>query len=89
MSKLQEKVTAHLIEKFDDYTAYHGGNPDQLVFEATEFFNNRNFTADVVDVIICATANALEICMKIYRRSPAGNIHIYELGNNTAARLFT
>ena len=87
MSKLQEKVTAHLIEKFDDYTAYHGGNPDQLVFEATEFFNNRNFTADVVDVIICATANALEICMKIYRRSPAGNIQIYELGNNTAARV--
>ena len=87
MSKIQEKVTANLSVKFHDYTAYHGGNPDQVMFEDAELFNNRNVTVDIVDVIICTTANILGICRKIFRHRPAGNIQIYERGNNTAVRV--
>ena len=41
LKKLQEIVTEHLIENFNKYTEWHGGNAGQLVYEATEFFNDR------------------------------------------------
>ena len=44
------------------------------MYEATEFFNDRNFTTDVVDILVHATADALQLRMKIFTRSPAGNI---------------
>ena len=81
LKKLQEIVTEHLIENFSKYTEWHGSSADQLVYEATEFFNDRNFTADIVDIIVQATGDALDICMKIFRRSPAGNIQVVESGN--------
>ena len=74
LKKLQEIVTEHLIENFTNYTEWHWSSADQLFYEATEFFNDRNFTADIVDIIVQATGDALDICMKIFRRSPAGNI---------------
>ena len=81
LKKLQEIVTEHLIANFIKYTEWHGSSADQLVYEATEFFNDRNFTADIVDIIVQATGDALDICMKIFRRSPAGNIQVVETGN--------
>ena len=42
------------------------------------------FTADIVDIIVQATGDALDICIKILRRSPAGNIQITETGNTLA-----
>ena len=67
LKKLQEIVTEHLIENFTNYTEWYGSSADQLVYEATEFFNDRNFTADIVDIIVQATGDALDICMKIFR----------------------
>ena len=52
LKKLQEIVTEQLIENFNKYMEWHGGNADQLVYEATEFFNDRNFTADILDIIV-------------------------------------
>ena len=72
--RFKSKVTEHLIADYDKYTQYHTDSPDQLVYEATSFFNDRNFTSDVVDVLIHATADALQLKLKIFRRSPAGNI---------------
>ena len=40
-----------------------------------------NFTADIVDIIVQATGDALDICMKILWRSPAGNIQVVQSGN--------
>ena len=74
MTNIQRIITEHLIENCRNYTDWHGGNADQLVYEATEFFNDRNFPADVVDIIVQATGDALDICIKILRKSPAGNI---------------
>ena len=71
LKKLQEIVTEHLIDNFNKYTEWHGGNADQLVYEATEFFNDRYFTADIVDIIVQATRDALDICMTIFRQSPS------------------
>ena len=51
-ARLKRKITEHLIANFHKYTDYHTDSPDQLVYEATEFFNDRNFTSDVVDVLI-------------------------------------
>ena len=87
LKKLQEIVTEHLIENFNKYTEWHGGNADQLVYEATEFFNDRNFTADIVDIIVKATGDALDICMKIFRRSPAGNIQVVQSGNKDSPQI--
>ena len=72
--RFKSKMTEHLIANYDKYTQYHSDSPDQLVYEATSFFNDRNFTSDVVDVLIHATADALQLKLKIFRRSPAGNI---------------
>ena len=73
-ARFKRKITEHLIANFQKYTDYHTDSPDQLVYEATEFFNDRNFTTDVVDILVHATADALQLRMKIFRRSPAGNI---------------
>ena len=87
MTNIQRIITEHLIENCRNYTDWHGGNADQLVYEATEFFNDRNFTADVVDIIVQATGVALDICIKILRKSPAGNIQITETGNTHSPRV--
>ena len=87
MTNIQRIITEHLIENCRNYTDWHGGNADQLVYEATEFFNDWNFTADVVDIIVQATGDALDICIKILRKSPAGNIQITETGNTHSPRV--
>ena len=74
-ARFKTKLTEHLIEHFNLYTEYHTDSADQLVYDATEFFNDaRNFTSDIVDVLVKATADALNLKLKIFRRSPAGNI---------------
>ena len=72
--RFKMKIIEHLIANFHKYTDYHTDSPDQLVYEATEFFKDKNFTSDVVDVLVHATTDALQLKMKIFRRSPVGNI---------------
>ena len=40
LSNIQRIITEHLIENCRNYTDWHGGNADQLIYEATEFFND-------------------------------------------------
>ena len=84
--KVREMITAHLIDHFDDYTQWHGASPDQLVNEASQFFDDRNFNTDIVDIIVQATAAALNIQIKIYRRSAQGNIQVTEIGDANAEK---
>ena len=84
--KVREMITAHLIDHFDDYTQWHGASPDQLVDEASQFFDDRNFNTDIVDIIVQATAAALNIQIKIYRRSAQGNIQVTEIGDANAEK---
>ena len=87
VTELQKVVTNHLISSWKNYAGFYGTTPDNLVYDATEFFNNRNFTADVVDIIVQATANALDICMKIFRCPGSGQVYTYELGNKSSNRV--
>ena len=74
-NNLKEKITEYLIHNYQKYIQYHEDSVDRLVYEATNFFNDsRRFTTDVVDVLIKATADTLNLKIKIYRSSPAGNI---------------
>ena len=88
LTSVKEIITQYLIGHFDEYKDWHGGNADQLVYEATDFFfNKRSFNSDVVDVIVQATADAFGLLIKIYRKSPAGNIQLTESGNTASTRI--
>ena len=87
LANIQQVIIQHLIDNFDKYTEWHGGNVEPLVYEATEFFNDQNFTTDIVDIIVQAIRDALDICMKILQRSPAGNIQIVEMENKDSQRI--
>ena len=88
LSRVKEIITEHLIAHFDDYTEWHGGNADHLVYEATSFLSDRKkFNTDVVDVVVQATADAFDLLIKIYRKSPAGNIQVVESGNTSSMRV--
>ena len=67
----QEKITQFLIDNSNKYSDFHEDGADRLVYE---FFNDGKFTRDVVDILIQATADALQLKVNIDRRSPAGNI---------------
>ena len=47
-----------------------------LCTKLPNFFNDGNFNRDVVDLIVQATADALNFKLNIYRRTPAGNIQL-------------
>ena len=84
MKGFQQIITQHLVENCDKYTQWHG-DADKLVFDVTEFFNDRKkFNTDIVDVLVLATADALGLLIKIYRESPAGNIRLTETGEKAA-----
>ena len=87
MTNLQQLITNYLIENSDKYTEWHGQSADKLVYESTEFFNDRNFNEDVVDIIVQATGDALNVKLKVFRRSPAGNIQLSEVGDLTSQRV--
>ena len=87
MTNLQQLITNYLIENSDKYTEWHGQSADKLVYESTEFFNDRNFNQDVVDIIVQATGDALKVKLKVFRRSPAGNIQLSEVGDVTSQRV--
>ena len=70
----RRRSLSFLIDNSNKYSDFHEDGADRLVYEATEFFNDGKFTRDVVDILIQATADALQLEVNIYRRSPAGNI---------------
>ena len=79
MTNLQQLITNYLIENSDKYTEWHGQSADKLVYESTEFFNDRNFNQDVVDIIVQATGDALNVKLKVFRRSPARTFSFQKL----------
>ena len=88
MKGFQQIITQHLVEHCEKYPQWHG-DADKLVFDATEFFNDRKkFNTDIVDVLVLATADALGLLIKIYRESPAGNIRLTETGEKEVKRVY-
>ena len=85
-NQLEKTVCDHLQQNFEQYTAYHNYNHEELIEEAKQFFNEGNFNRDIVDLFVHATGNALDIQLNIFCRSQAGNILELFQGNTNSSR---
>ena len=76
IGQIQERIIQHLIRRPDLYEGFPGGTPEDLATEAANFFEDRNFNRDLVDVLVLAVADALNLRIKIIRESPCGHIQV-------------
>ena len=58
------------------YEGFPGGSPEDLATEAANFFEDKNFNRDLVDILVLAVADALNLRIKIIRESPCGHIQV-------------
>ena len=86
MEQLTETITQYLIDNYEEFQHAHVGGIDQLVSDATDFFNDGNFDRDCVDIIVEATGHALGYRIVIFMKSPAGSIQQYVTGQLTSNR---
>ena len=68
------KIVTHLCQHHRKYSDFHRSSSsdyaaDQLISDALDFFWNRQFLADVVDLLMQITADALKLDIFIYQRS--------------------
>ena len=76
---IQERIIQHLIRRPDLYEGFPGGTPENLATEAANFFEDRNFNRDLVDILVLAVADALNFRIKIIRESPCGHIQVLNI----------
>ena len=76
---IQERIIQHLIRRPDLYEGFPGGTPENLATEAANFFEDRNFNRDLVDILVLAVADALNLRIKIIRESPCGHIQVLNI----------
>ena len=74
IARIQERVLDHLIRRGDLYDGFHNGTAASLVTEAANFYEDRNFNRRLVDILVLAVADALNLRIKIVRQSSDGNI---------------
>ena len=67
---IQERIIQHLLRRPDLYEGFPGGSPEDLATEAANFFEDKNFNRDLVDILVLAVADALNLRIKIIRESP-------------------
>ena len=58
------------------YEGFPGGSPEDLATKAANFFEDKNFNRDLVDILVLAVADALNLRIKIIRESPCGHIQV-------------
>ena len=68
------KIVTHLCQHHRKYSDFHRSSSsdyaaDQLISDALDFFRNGQFLADVVDLLMQITADALKLDIFIYQRS--------------------
>ena len=76
IGQIQERISQHLIRRPDLYEGFPGGTPEALATEAANFFEDKNFNRDLVDMLLLAVADALQLRIKIIRESPCGHIQV-------------
>ena len=67
IGQIQERIIQHLIRRPDLYEGFPSGTPEALATEAANFFEDKNFNRDLVDMLLLAVANALYLRIKIIR----------------------
>ena len=68
LDEIKEKILNEVIDNLDLYQNYHTGNKLKLVQDTLAYINLNKFTLDVVDVVVNACANSLNINMYIFSR---------------------
>ena len=68
LDEIKEKILNEVIDNFYLYQNYHTGNKLKLVQDTLAYMNLNKFTLDVVDVVVNACANSLNINMYIFSR---------------------
>ena len=52
-------------------------NSDMLLYEVMDFFQNRNYNKDIVDVLVTITADVLDLDLYIYQNNQ-GKIQVFK-----------
>ena len=69
LDRIKEKILNEVINNLDFYQNYHTGNKLKLVQDTLAYMNLNKFILDVVDVVVNACANSLDINMYIFSRN--------------------
>ena len=69
LDQIKEKILNEVIDNLDFYQNYHSGNKLKLVQDTRAYMNLNKFTLDVVDVVVNACANSLDMNMYIFSRN--------------------
>ena len=75
LGKLQSSILDHMAANVNYYKQFHTGN---VLKDVKRYFKFGTYCDSVVDLIVVATARALNMNLKIYQKGPMGNIQILE-----------
>ena len=64
---LIEAIRAHIKDNIDNYKDYYTGSSQQMLSNVELFFRTGEYNLDIVDIIISASAKALNINIFIYQ----------------------
>ena len=83
LEKLQSSILEHMAANVDYYQNFHTGN---ILKDVKKYFKLGTYCDSVVDIIVIATARALNMNLKIYQKATSGNIQILEHVTNETAK---
>ena len=75
LGKLQSSILDHMAANVNYYKQFHTGH---VLKDVKRYFKFGTYCDSVLDLIVVATARALELNLKIYQKRPTGNIKILE-----------
>ena len=83
LGKLQSRILDHMAANVNYYKQFHTGN---VLKDVKRYFKFGTYCNSVVDLIVVATARALNMNLKIYQEGPMGNIQILEYITHATAK---
>ena len=83
LAKLQSSILDHMATNVNYYKHFHTGN---VLKDVKRYFKFGTYCNSIVDLIVVATARALNMNLKIYQKGPLGNIQILEHITNATAK---
>ena len=79
-----KRVMENILTNSNEYLGYLTGyTVERLITECQDYFEKGAFTKSVVDVLVLACANALNLKINVHQRSPADTIQITRISGDT------
>ena len=75
LGKLQSSILDHMAANVNYYKQFHTGH---VLKDMKRYFKFGTYCDGVLDLVVVATARALELNLKIYQKGPTQNIQIFE-----------